>query len=183
VSDGRGRYVRWGRLHPPPGPGGRGSTFRVDSGGKRYLIDDLYCVNPRCKCKEVVLAFFEHDEGAGRLTQVFDVALAPGANPRFEHGPVCTPYEAGRVFRRWRESDPEALEAIEARRVEMKEVGRRLAAKFRERCSGGGKFGGPAMTGPARTPKPGRNDPCPCGSGKKYKRCCMPRPGRGWGGR
>lgn len=22
-------------------------------------------------------------------------------------------------------------------------------------------------------PKPGRNDPCPCGSGKKYKRCCQ----------
>ena len=20
--------------------------------------------------------------------------------------------------------------------------------------------------------KPGRNDPCPCGSGKKFKRCC-----------
>ena len=24
-------------------------------------------------------------------------------------------------------------------------------------------------------PKVGRNDPCPCGSGKKYKKCCMPR--------
>jgi len=22
---------------------------------------------------------------------------------------------------------------------------------------------------------PGRNDPCPCGSGKKYKKCCLPR--------
>lgn len=22
------------------------------------------------------------------------------------------------------------------------------------------------------TPRPGRNDPCPCGSGKKYKKCC-----------
>ena len=22
-------------------------------------------------------------------------------------------------------------------------------------------------------PKVGRNDPCPCGSGKKYKNCCM----------
>jgi preprotein translocase subunit SecA len=22
-------------------------------------------------------------------------------------------------------------------------------------------------------PKVGRNDPCPCGSGKKYKRCCL----------
>jgi SEC-C motif len=23
--------------------------------------------------------------------------------------------------------------------------------------------------------KIGRNDPCPCGSGEKYKRCCLPR--------
>jgi uncharacterized protein YchJ len=24
----------------------------------------------------------------------------------------------------------------------------------------------------AKREKPGRNDPCPCGSGKKYKKCC-----------
>ncbi|MGQ0525498.1 MAG: SEC-C metal-binding domain-containing protein [Betaproteobacteria bacterium] len=24
-----------------------------------------------------------------------------------------------------------------------------------------------------KTPKIGRNDPCPCGSGKKYKKCCL----------
>jgi hypothetical protein len=24
-------------------------------------------------------------------------------------------------------------------------------------------------------PKIGRNDPCPCGSGKKYKKCCLKR--------
>jgi uncharacterized protein len=29
-------------------------------------------------------------------------------------------------------------------------------------------------SGPVKAdPKPGRNDPCPCGSGKKYKKCCM----------
>jgi uncharacterized protein YecA (UPF0149 family) len=22
-------------------------------------------------------------------------------------------------------------------------------------------------------PKAGRNDPCPCGSGRKYKKCCL----------
>ena len=27
-------------------------------------------------------------------------------------------------------------------------------------------------TGPAEAPRPGRNDPCPCGSGKKFKKCC-----------
>lgn len=26
----------------------------------------------------------------------------------------------------------------------------------------------------SRVEKVGRNDPCPCGSGKKYKRCCSP---------
>lgn len=26
--------------------------------------------------------------------------------------------------------------------------------------------------------KAGRNDPCPCGSGKKFKQCCQKLPGR-----
>jgi hypothetical protein len=26
------------------------------------------------------------------------------------------------------------------------------------------------------TPKVGRNEPCPCGSGQKYKRCCLGTP-------
>jgi uncharacterized protein YecA (UPF0149 family) len=37
----------------------------------------------------------------------------------------------------------------------------------------------PASSAPAPAPAPvvigvktGRNDPCPCGSGKKYKKCC-----------
>ena len=32
---------------------------------------------------------------------------------------------------------------------------------------------------PARSVKIGRNDPCPCGSGKKYKRCCYGKPEAG----
>ena len=27
------------------------------------------------------------------------------------------------------------------------------------------------ITGPPKLPKVGRNDPCPCGSGKKFKNC------------
>jgi soluble cytochrome b562 len=33
-------------------------------------------------------------------------------------------------------------------------------------------FGCKALT---RMAKPGRNDPCHCGSGKKYKKCCQPK--------
>ena len=39
-------------------------------------------------------------------------------------------------------------------------------------ASGGGESGGPRQQAPAKVEKrPGRNDPCPCGSGKKYKNC------------
>jgi len=31
---------------------------------------------------------------------------------------------------------------------------------------------GPVQTIRRESPKVGRNDPCPCGSGKKYKHCC-----------
>lgn len=31
---------------------------------------------------------------------------------------------------------------------------------------------GPRIDPIRRAPQPGRNDPCPCGSGKKYKKCC-----------
>lgn len=36
-------------------------------------------------------------------------------------------------------------------------------------CSHGGCGGGTYVRS---EPKIGRNDPCPCGSGKKYKKCC-----------
>jgi len=36
------------------------------------------------------------------------------------------------------------------------------------RGAGGGR---PATSHVAEAPKVGRNDPCPCGSGKKYKKC------------
>jgi len=31
-----------------------------------------------------------------------------------------------------------------------------------------------AAVAPVRREKVGRNDPCPCGSGRKYKKCCLP---------
>ncbi|MFP4491707.1 MAG: SEC-C metal-binding domain-containing protein, partial [Spirochaetaceae bacterium] len=38
--------------------------------------------------------------------------------------------------------------------------------------SGGGSPPQQAVQVKRANPKVGRNDPCPCGSGKKYKHCC-----------
>ncbi len=45
-----------------------------------------------------------------------------------------------------------------------------LAPAYRERCSPQGGLRIPPVV--KKTPDIGRNDPCPCGSGKKYKKCC-----------
>lgn len=53
----------------------------------------------------------------------------------------------------------ETYEGENAQREAMKNAGRAAA--------------GPKPNQPAKAaPKVGRNDPCPCGSGKKYKNCC-----------
>lgn len=44
---------------------------------------------------------------------------------------------------------------------------RAMASGFRDRAAGGA----PNLTRPGT--KLGRNDPCPCGSGRKYKQCCL----------
>ena len=45
-----------------------------------------------------------------------------------------------------------------------------LAPAYRERCSPEGGLRIPPVVN--KTPDIGRNDPCPCGSGRKYKKCC-----------
>ncbi len=50
-----------------------------------------------------------------------------------------------------------------------------IARSYRERLKpGGGVKGVTIQRAPGVSPI-GRNDPCPCGSGKKYKKCCMGR--------
>ncbi|MBQ5389368.1 MAG: SEC-C domain-containing protein [Clostridia bacterium] len=50
--------------------------------------------------------------------------------------------------------------------IERKQVAKPLVEGF-----AGGKV--PQKRAPVRkAEKVGRNDPCPCGSGKKYKKCC-----------
>lgn len=51
---------------------------------------------------------------------------------------------------------------------------RMLAAESNKPRSRSGQPFLPAM--PKKAAKIGRNDPCPCGSGKKYKKCCLNKP-------
>ncbi len=50
---------------------------------------------------------------------------------------------------------------------------RLLASGSKTRSKGEGGVKGVTIRKSAKVSPLGRNDPCPCGSGKKYKKCCM----------
>jgi hypothetical protein len=61
------------------------------------------------------------------------------------------------------------------------EIGRRQERWLREDADLEADSYGPIERGPEQPyvreqPKVGRNEPCPCGSGNKYKKCCMKKP-------
>ena len=71
---------------------------------------------------------------------------------------VQTEEKAQRVLEFCQENDVVVVVGLEPDKAEdLSDIERALAARE-----------------PARAlPKVGRNDPCPCGSGKKFKKCCV----------
>ncbi|MEF2230584.1 MAG: YchJ family protein [Pseudodesulfovibrio sp.] len=73
------------------------------------------------------------------------------------------------------ESDDEGLVEFSARYVmDGQELNHHERSVFR-RVDGAWRYVDGAMVPPPNVrkgPRIGRNDPCPCGSGKKYKKCC-----------
>ena len=84
----------------------------------------------------------------------------------------------GRIFKIKVEGDPERISQMLARRIisrgetgegeDKREVKNEEAPKKKDKSKKEKK-----LSNKVNTDKIGRNDPCPCGSGKKYKKCCL----------
>lgn len=146
--------------------GGNGVSFSFVYKEKNYLIEDLYCVDPECDCKSARLVFLEYDEKRQALTNVFDCRFHFKNGLEIEDHPGCTKKKALKIFNEWRKDDPYLVIELERRYHEMKEFGRNLIIKDSSPKPNKFNFDN------RQKEKIGRNMPCPCGSGKKYKKCC-----------
>jgi hypothetical protein len=107
------------------------------------------------------------------------VARQRGLGKRFDADDVETAYARG-------EDEPEWLRFADPWRFYEPEViadrQKRWADEDRERAQGN-RYGSQGAGGALLEPyvrserKVGRNDPCPCGSGRKYKKCCLGKVG------
>lgn len=127
-------------------------VLELEHEGKQFLVDDHYCCRPGCGCTSIRVWFVELDK-AGRSTFAtchvkFDYSSAEQAPPEKHRSKLNALIAAY----------PNLASRIRRRHEQMRLVGQKLSA--------------PRNTPFTAERKTGRNDSCPCGSGKKFKKCC-----------
>jgi preprotein translocase subunit SecA len=89
---------------------------------------------------------------------------------KIEHCDKGTVEEAQIIASAWQANFGDDLGELEWRYAKVKEIARRSYPPVHAVASRIQSPRRPTLA--AIRPDPGRNDPCPCGSGKKYKKCC-----------
>lgn len=130
---------------------------------KHFYVNDMYCVKPDCHCDEAHLLFIPYDN-SGQLETSREEETYIILNLKThrwevkEQGKVSTSTKA--LMKAFFEKK-QLVDLYKTRYTTM----RLLYKKYRST-----KYRNSTMI---TSDKVGRNDPCPCGSGKKYKKCCL----------
>jgi hypothetical protein len=160
--------------------GGNAYTFDVHCQGREYLVEDRYCPNPHCDCQAVHLEFFEavsQGDAPPRIYQRFLGRATFAGTLVVEERGKCTLAEAKAALSAWWTECRDELKMLKDRYREVKEIGRRSlntlpSHRFVTRQTSSATEEMALDEQSAANAKVRRNAPCPCGSGKKYKKCC-----------
>lgn len=152
-----------------------------------YQAMDQYCITPSCLCDEAIIEFAA-PKGEKRIRGVVAVSVRSGRAELQARGSG-----EPRLARAWKAfvtRHPEYRAALARRYDFMKQVGVRaemangsrpfaaaspahdLAVAAGPQPAAGAPPRAAAPPAPLAQEKVGRNDPCPCGSGRKFKKCC-----------
>jgi len=138
-----------------------GDQILVSIKEAKYLIVDQFCLLPKCKCTDTTLDLVPAGEDAMKADSwcAFRLKYAKSHWDVMEDFPPPIPLEEIRA-------------AIEAQHPDFcKQLLRRHEKLKKIYLNCRRKHYSPPQIVIER--KVGRNDPCPCGSGKKYKKCCL----------
>lgn len=136
-----------------------------------YFAHEAYCVDPSCDCRRVMLTVFSE---AGAVMATIGLPLDWD-----EEEPILDP-----LNRQSRHAE-DFLRAVEEVLEDCPELDDRLEAHYAlvKRAAADPTHRIQALISSLRSPparefarnrrRIGRNERCPCGSGQKYKRCCL----------
>jgi hypothetical protein len=150
--------------------GGTTCISRFEHEGTEYAMDALYCPNPDCRCHEACLLFIRliparPGQAAATSEECLRAILKFDGSWRIQERWNIPLLEAQRLLNGWLEGHPGMIERFKEEYRAIKAIGRRSL-----------QSSSPSPRSTQRrvvqTKKIGRNAPCSCGSGKKYKNCC-----------
>ena len=127
---------------------------------KRYSVSDQFCLRTDCSCTETYLGFVDFDETTRSGKDVCYISLDYKKKiwKLIEDSPIKFTLSTLRTA--IEQQIPDVYETFRQRHLRLKAIYAFCKKKHSPR------------TQPLIMPKVARNDPCPCGSGKKYKKCC-----------
>jgi len=131
----------------------------------KYLLDDQYCLSSTCSCTHTILtivAIRNEKKTIKRNNLVIRLDYKSNSLEIMQRGPknIAKPDELVREIIR-----NGFVKIFKERHRRLREIYNYFRKKSFKNASLSITNNG--------TKKIGRNDPCPCGSGKKYKKCCM----------
>jgi len=145
-------------------PFARYMVFEVS--GKNFVVDDLYCVFPKCPCTDIHLCFTPFNEEQSIFPFMTKTTAETSIIYNFKNNRWHLEQQTQMSIA------PEQLMKALKQNYDIQTIFgdrhktiRRLYLNYRR------QHFQPAL--PIQTVQIGRNDPCPCGSGKKYKKCCL----------
>ncbi|MFC1863490.1 SEC-C metal-binding domain-containing protein, partial [Thermodesulfobacteriota bacterium] len=138
-----------------------GDEFLVTINGEQCIIFDQYCLLPKCPCTDTNLDIVTIDKLRKTGKEICFISL----NYRkkrwklLDESPFSISLETVRTA--IEEQIPNIYQQMHKRHKKLKAI------------YSHSKKNHYASKQEVQYPKVGRNDPCPCGSGKKYKKCCL----------
>jgi tetratricopeptide (TPR) repeat protein len=136
-----------------------------------YALSESYCVDHGCDCRRVLFNIIP------RSSWVCIATVSCGLDrDRKDAEPVLDPLHPQCYFA------PQLLEVITGSELSDPAYASRLESHYNEVKRAVEDPGSPVhrliasyLGNRAASPLVGRNDKCPCGSGKKYRKCCKPK--------
>lgn len=138
----------------------------IEHDNTEYFVLDYYCPNPRCDCMDALLTFQIVKNRTACDTPVLEYRIKFRTGKRIveKKDASISAQLAEDLFAKFLERLGErGVGLLEERYYRIKKWGKDYLQRKRFVSS---------ASLPSVGPKIGRNSPCPCGSGKKYKKCC-----------
>ncbi len=131
------------------------------------LLDEQYCLIRGCTCTNVTVVFLSIRDGVQQeeTPPLVKVSYRTGEAEIIDLG-SSTKENALEIWSQFKRKYPNILKVFSKRHQQLSKLyeNYRLVPFF------------PSTPVVNSTKTPGRNDPCSCGSGKKYKKCCIINP-------